>query len=156
MPATIRLATQADIPYLHHHWNESGWVISLSDAAKQLERTDFFQYMIELDSKVIGDIHYGNLENNGAEIGVYIRNTIERGKGYGTQAIMLMIDLLFAHCGYNEIVLNTSTDNYRMRYIAEEKLKLTPILHENILQEQGGTYEDYIEYRLKNPMGGNK
>ena len=68
MPTTIRPATQSDIPYLHHHWNESGWEISLEDAAKQLERTDFFQF----------------------------------------------------------------------------------------LQEQGGTYEDYIEYRLTNPMGGNK
>jgi len=145
---TIRSATPSDIPYLHHHWNASGWEISLPDAAKQLERDDLFEFIIEVNGQTIGNIHYGLLENNAAEIGIFIRNINEHGKGYGTQAINLMTNHLFNHCSYSEIVFNTATDNYSMRNIAEQKLKLTPILHENVLQEQDGSYADYIEYRM--------
>ena len=144
----IRLATKYDAEYLCKYWHESGWHIKLEDARERLDKGKE-QHMIEIEGRIIGDIHYGEIENNGAEIGIYIRDESQQGKGYGTLITSIYIDALINILGYDKIRIATSVDNKAMRHISENKFKLTPIVHEGAYQEQSGTYESYAEYILK-------
>ena len=156
---TVRESSVNDAVYLHKYWNESGWTISLDEVKASIIKESnsiVYQYMIDAGEKTVGDIHYGNVDNKGAEIGVYIRDDNEKSKGYGTTAMIMLIDVLLNRLGYDRIVFNTNVDNKCMRHIAENKFGLTPVIHENILQEQSGTYESYAEYELKKEMWQNK
>ena len=151
----IRLATRNDAEYLCKYWHESGWNISLEDARERLGKGKE-QHMIEIDGQIIGDIHYGEVENNGAEIGIYIRDENQRGKGYGTITMYIFTDALIHILGYEEILINTGVDNKSMRYISENKFGLIPIVHENVYQQLSGTYESYVAYILKKENWRNK
>lgn len=143
----IRLATVEDAPYLCKYWHESGWDISLEKACEMLA-TGTKQHIIEFDDRIIGDIHYGDLGEKTAEVGIFIRDENERGKGNGKRALAMYMYTLLHDLDYERIRLSTSVDNKGMRYIAENKFKLIGTVHENIYQEQTGTYESYIEYFL--------
>jgi len=143
----IRLATEHDAEYLCKYWHASGWDISLEEAREMLA-TGKEQHMIELDGRIIGDIHYGEIDEKTVEIGIFIRDENERGKGYGTTVFTIYADTLFS-MRYERIRLATSVDDKRMRSIAENKFNLVPIIHENAYQKQSGTYESYAEYFLK-------
>jgi len=147
----IRLATVNDAEYLHKYWSEDSWNTTTLEELQTMLSNGNTQYMIEVHGQLIGDIHYGEVEDNGAEIGIYIRNKEERGKGYGLLALRLFIDALF-NLGYSKIVLNTGGDNKSMRHIAEKKLGLKPIVHEDVYQEQTGTYETCVEYVLESKL----
>ena len=153
----IRLATENDAEYLIKYWHESGWNISLEEARERLAGDkNKEQHIIEADGRIIGDIHYGEVENNGAEIGIYIRDENQKGKGYGTLTASIYIDALINILGYDRILINTGVDNKSMRYIAENKFGLTPIVHDNVYQEQSSTYESYVEYVLTKENWRNK
>ena len=144
----IRLAVPNDAEYLLKYWNESGWDITLEETRERLGKNRE-QHMIEVDSRIIGDIHYGDIGNSTAEIGIYIRDDNEKGKGYGILAMSIYIDALINILGYKKIRIATSADNKAMRHISENKFRLTPIIHEDAYQEQSGTYESYAEYILQ-------
>lgn len=154
---TIReaTATKDDAEYIFKYRSQDEKNLTLSDVLESLEYskkhgTPEPQHMIEVDGKIIGDIHYGNLdENKTAEIGIFLRDEDAKGKGYGTISLTMMIDRLLNYYGYEKILLNTGVDNASMRYIAENKFGLTPIIHEDIYQESLGIYSDYVEYELK-------
>jgi len=144
---TIRPATKADAEYLCKYWNADGWDISLGKVQEMLDGSTA-QHMIELDGQVIGDIHYGDVEEKIAEIGVYIRNQAYRGKGYGFLSLQMYADALLYTMGYDKIILNTNAGNKNMRYICENKLNLQPTIHENI-EQPDGSLETVVEYVLK-------
>ena len=144
----IRLATLDDAECLLKYWNESGWDINLEEVRERL-RNNKEQHMIEIDGRVIGDIHYGDIGNNTAEVGIYIREEGERGKGYGIRAVSIYIDMLINSLGYDKIRFATEINNKSMRHIAEDKFGLTPVIHEDVLQLDSGTYESYAEYILE-------
>ena len=145
---TIRLAIRNDAEYLCKYWHESAWNISIEDARESLD-SGKEQHMIEVDGKIIGDIHYGEIDNKTAEIGIYIRDEAQKGKGYGIIASSIFIDALFNFLGYDKIRIATSVSNKAMRYISENKFGLTPFIHEDAYQELTGTSESYAEYILK-------
>jgi len=152
----IRLATKDDAEYLCKYWHESGWNISIEEAGEMLDKGRG-QHMIEIDGRIIGDIHYGgNIENGQAEIGIYIRDGNERCKGYATLAMSIYIDALINILGYNKIRIATGTENKAMRHISEDKFGLKPIMHENVYQIQSRTYESYVEYILLKENWRNK
>ena len=151
----IRLANRDDAEYLLKYWNESGWSIGLEEACERLEE-NHSQHMIEIDGLVIGDIHYGCVENNGAEIGIFIRDENEREKGYGILVTSIYIDALINVLGYDRIRIATSVDNKAMRHISENKFGLTPTIHKDVYQEQSGTSESYAEYILEKESWHNK
>jgi len=144
----IRLANINDADYLLKYWTESGWDITLKEAQERLTKNRE-QHMIEVDGRIIGDIHYGELENNTAEIGIYIRDEREKGKGYGLSTTCIYIDALIKFMGYDKIRIATSVDNDAMRHISETKLNLSPTIHTDAYQEQLGTHEPYVEYILE-------
>jgi len=152
----IRLAVPNDAEYLLKYWNESGWDITFEEACERLRKNQE-QHIIEIDGRIIGDIHYGDIiENEVAELGIYIREESERGKGYGEMAASIYIDALINIIGYNKIRISTSVDNKAMRHISENKFGLTPTIHEDVYQEQSGTNESYAEYYLKKENWQNK
>ncbi|MCL2772568.1 MAG: GNAT family N-acetyltransferase [Oscillospiraceae bacterium] len=144
---TVRQANENDAVYIHKYRSESGENISLDKVKSQLG-PNTSQYMIELDGQIIGDIHYGDVENKGAEIGVYIRDENEKDKGYGTLAITMFSDYLLNRLGYDKIVFNTAFNNGSMRHIAESKFSLKPNVYD-AYQEISGTDETCVEYELK-------
>jgi RimJ/RimL family protein N-acetyltransferase len=141
----IRLAARNDAEYLCGYWHESGWHISLEEARERLDNGEE-QHMIEADGKVIGDIHHGDIGDNTAEIGVFIRDENARGKGYGISVISIYIDALFNIMGYDKIRIATAVNNSAMRHISENKFGLAPIIHTDAYQELSGTVESYAEY----------
>jgi len=151
----IRLATKNDAEYLCKYWHESGWNISLEDARERLDNGKE-QHMIEADGRIIGDIHYGDIDNNTAEIGIFIRDENEKGKGYGILATTMYIDALINVLGYDKIRIATSVDNKAMRHISENKFGLTPVIHEDAHQLDSDTYESYAEYILEKENWQNK
>ena len=151
----IRLANRNDAEYLCKYWHESGWNISLEEAREQLDKGKG-QYIIEIDGRIIGDIHYGDIENKTAEIGIYIRDENEKGKGYGLLSMSIYIDALINILGYDKIRIATSIDNNAMRHISENKFGLTPIIHENAYQVQSDTNESYAEYILEKENWSNE
>jgi len=144
---TIRPATQDDAKYLCKHWNAGGWDIGIDDVEEMLDGSTA-QHIIEVDGQVLGDIHYGDVEEKVAEIGVYIRNETYRGKGYGLVSLRIYASALFNTLGYEKIILNTSASNKSVRYICENKFNLQPIIHENI-EQPDGSLETVVEYVLK-------
>jgi len=151
----IRLAVPSDAEYLVKYWNEGGWDITLEEVHKSLEKNRE-QHIIEVDERVIGDIHYGNIENKTAEIGIYIRNEEEKGKGYGILVMNIYIDALINVLGYDKIRIATHIDNKAMRHISENKFGLIPTIHEDAYQKQSGTNESYAEYILEKENWLNK
>ena len=149
----IRQANENDAAYIHKYRRESGENISLEKVKTELG-PGTMQYIIELDRQIIGDIHYGNVDGNGAEIGIYIRNKTERRKGYGTLVITIFADYLFNNCGYDKIIFNTSFNNKSMRHIAEKKFSLKPNIY-NARQEVSDTTETCVEYELKKENWNN-
>jgi RimJ/RimL family protein N-acetyltransferase len=149
----IRLAVTDDAGYFLKHWNESGWHITLDEVHERLEENRA-QHIIEINGRIIGDIHYGDLENTTAEIGIYIREENEKGKGYGLLALNMYIDALFTILGYNKIRIATGLDNKAMRHISENKYHLTPTIHEDAYQENSATNESYAEYILEKENWG--
>ncbi|MCL2557847.1 MAG: GNAT family N-acetyltransferase [Treponema sp.] len=147
---TLIRATSSDAPYFYRHWNESGWAIDMEKVREELDpkgEDAVFQYLIKIGEKVVGDVHHGRVDEGRAEIGVFIRDESQRRKGYGFLAIAIMIDHLFER-GYERIIFNTAVDNAPMRHIAEKKLGLKPVIHEDVLQELSGRRESYAEYEL--------
>jgi len=146
----IRLATPDDSEYLLKYWNLNGMNTTLEEVAETLEE-NFTQHMIEIDGRIIGDIHYGDcgdVENTIAEIGIFIRDENERGKGYGTTLASIYIDALFNLLGFQKIRIATGVDNKAMRHISESKFGLTPTIHNDVHQELSDTNESYAEYFL--------
>ena len=135
----IRLASTDNAEYLHKYRSESGETVTLDEVRESLNENKK-QHMIELGGKIIGDIHYGDLENNTAEIGIFIRDENERGKGYGFLITSIYIDTLINVLKYDKIRIATSVDNKAMRHISEAKFGLSPIIHED---------ESYAEYILE-------
>jgi RimJ/RimL family protein N-acetyltransferase len=144
----IRLATSSDADYLVKFWNQSGWDISL-DAAKEMLDKGKEQFMIELGGEVIGDVHFGEVDDESAELGIFIRTESAKGKGVGKAVSSRFVDFLFNDFSYQRILINTATDNLGMRKIAENTFRLEPLIHENVYQESTGTYEDSVEYVLE-------
>lgn len=136
----IVLAAPHNAEYLHRHRAASGENITFEEVYESLKENES-QHMIEIDGRIIGDIHYGDFgtENRIAEIGVYIRDENEKGKGYGILAMSIYIDALFNILNYEKIRIATSIDNKAMRHISENKFGLMPIIHKD---------ESYAEYFL--------
>ena len=151
----IRPATIKDAEYLYSYWSQDSWNTTTLEELRAMLAGGKTQYMVELNGQLIGDVHYGEVENNGAEVGLYIRDENQMGKGYGTLILYIFIDILFKNFGYDNVVFMTGENNKPMRYISESKFNLTPIIHKD-LEQPDGTLETCIEYVLNKQDWQNK
>lgn len=71
-------------------------------------------YMIEtLDGRVIGNCGYFGYSgrNRNCTVGIWIGEADARGKGYGTEAMQLLLSYLFRQMGLHRVALGVVADN---------------------------------------------
>lgn len=61
---------------------------------------DKLHYAIMLKESVIGDVYLKNIDNRNksCELGIHMINNHYKGKGYGTQALQQIKDIVFRYC----------------------------------------------------------
>jgi RimJ/RimL family protein N-acetyltransferase len=130
----IRPIDLSDADILCRWWNDGevmkdlgaleGINISKAQVIEQL-RTDpskgIFPHMIVVDNNPIGQMHYGKVNDNIAEIVIEIGVVSMQNKGYGTMALRYLIDEAF-HVGYQKIQLHVIPGNSRAIHVYERKL----------------------------------
>ncbi|WP_299550192.1 GNAT family protein [Seonamhaeicola sp.] len=57
------------------------------------------------------DIYDFDFKNSRAGIGILIKDSKTRGKGYGTEALKLLVSYCFAHLGLHQLYCNISEEN---------------------------------------------
>lgn len=60
-----------------------------------LSKEDAYYFYVLLEDKIIGMVSVNSLENNVADLGFWIADDFQR-KGYGTQAVNLLVDFCFS------------------------------------------------------------
>ena len=72
-------------------------------------------FAVLLEDLVIGDIYLKHIDqaNHCCELGIHMINDAYKGKGYGTQAIQLILVYAFTNLKMNMVYANTFIDNDR-------------------------------------------
>lgn len=112
----------------------AGWrdraPMSLVQVEQRIERItaeqgkELFTFVICLlaDERPIGEVMFGELDraNGSAELGIFIGETGEWGKGYGTDAVNALVDFGFGELRLERIWLEVWTENQRARRAYEK------------------------------------
>ena len=74
-------------------------------------------FAIILEDFVIGDIYLKHIDriSHSCELGIHTTNDVYKGKGYGTQAIQLILEYAFTKLKMNTVNANTFIDNNRSK-----------------------------------------
>jgi RimJ/RimL family protein N-acetyltransferase len=133
----------------------AGWSVpgplSLAQVEARIERmargedADFLTFLICLleDGRPIGEVSLQDMDrrNGSAELGIFIGEVGEWGKGYGTDAVNAIVDFGFGELRLERIWLNVWTENDRARRAYEK----AGFVHEGTLRHdhfEGGRYTD--------------
>ncbi len=127
----LRPVEPSDVP-LYHRWRTDAEVAALAglpapSSLAQMERRlaeaaenrgkDAYSFLICLleDERPIGDVSLFELDlhNGSAELGIFIGEKGEWGKGYGTDAVNAIVDFGFGSLRLERIWLNVWTENAR-------------------------------------------
>ncbi|MGF7057631.1 GNAT family N-acetyltransferase [Brassicibacter mesophilus] len=129
------------IPYPMTLESEMAWFET------QKERKDTYNFSIEaLDSGLyIGGCGINDLDwkNSVATVGIYIGHKDYRGKGYGTEAMKLLLKFIFSQINVNKVQLNVFGFNER----AIKSYKKNGFIEEGRLRQaifRNGKYHDEI------------
>ncbi|GHU81206.1 N-acetyltransferase [Clostridia bacterium] len=91
-------------------------LVSLADAKKKLaELMDYRFAMVLIESDaLIGHISLHNIDhlNRNAFIGIFIGDAENRGKGYGAEAVRLVLDYGFKALNLHSVMLSVHADNH--------------------------------------------
>lgn len=112
----------------------AGWPdpapLSLAQVEARIERLakeqgeEFMTFLICLleDERPIGEVLFGHIDrhNGGAELGIFIGEPEEWGKGYGTDAINALVAFGFGELRLERIWLEVWTENGRARRAYEK------------------------------------
>ena len=159
---TIRNAFLSDAEQLCVWWNDgkvmahAGFPNGLSENPDSIRKslaadTDetHRRHIIELDGKPIGEMNYRNKGNGVAEIGIKICDFSVQEQGLGTTLLVMFIDALFTHYGYEKIILDTNVKNERAQHVYENKLGFVKLrVNENSWCNQLGELQSSIDYEL--------
>lgn len=112
---------------------------------KHIEREDNHRFIIEADNKIIGDIglHHVDRANNCTSFGIGILDPDYLGKGYGRDAINVLLDYVFRIHSFRRIWLEVAATNPR----AIGAYTACGFIQEGLLREhnfQEGQYIDAI------------
>lgn len=110
-------------------WNDRA-PLSLAQSAARMDRLaidqgkDYFTFLICLlaDERPIGEALLADLDrrNGSAQLGIFIGEVDEWGKGYGTDAVNSIVDFGFRELRLERIWLNVWTENGRARRTYEK------------------------------------
>lgn len=135
------------IPYLYTFEDEQRWYESLS------ANKDIYSFAIETieDDKYIGGcgINKVDWKNSVAIVGIFIGDKNYWGKGYGTDAMKVLIKFIFEQMNINKIKLNVYDYNKRAIKSYEKcGFKTEGILREEIFRD-GKYHDEYVMGILK-------
>jgi ribosomal-protein-alanine N-acetyltransferase len=95
--------------------NKKSCEASLHDAIEQQKAEPriryFFAVVDSFSNEVIGDVGFTILENNVADCGWFIRRKFWR-RGYGSQAVLLMINFVFEKTEVQELIASCVSGNH--------------------------------------------
>ena len=113
------------------------------------EKTTFFTIYESESLRPIGGVNFHNInrEHRRAELGIMIGESDARGKGLGTEAVMLMCDYGFNAMGFHSIMLLTSGWNVAGQR-AYEKAGFKEIGRRREARWFAGRYWDDIYYDI--------
>lgn len=97
-------------------WNPVPLAALEKDFDQHVEDKDKADFVIEVDGKVIGKIYLHGWKNRRAgsvELGIGIYDPEYVGKGYGRDAINVLLDWCFRIQNYHRVLLHTSATNER-------------------------------------------
>jgi RimJ/RimL family protein N-acetyltransferase len=105
-------------------WQQSA-PLSLAQVEARIERltkeqgAEFFTFLVCIppDGRPIGEVMLADIDriNGSAELGIFIGEVDEWGKGYGTDAVKGIVDFALSELRLERVWLNVSTDNPRAR-----------------------------------------
>ncbi len=125
---TLRAVERADIQRLHElyqsvelgiladgHWQPVPLAAREKRLERGLDRDERTWFVIETDGRMIGDIELHSLDRRSrvAGLGVAIFDADYLGKGYGREAIGLLLDWAFHIQNYERVWLSTWSTNER-------------------------------------------
>ncbi|WP_315120606.1 GNAT family protein [uncultured Clostridium sp.] len=130
------------IPYPITLEDEEKWVESLSSTK------DEYSFAIETleDSKYIGGCGINSIDwkNSVAVIGIFIGDKDYWGKGYGTDAIRILVKFIFEQMNLNKIKLNVFSFNERaMKSYKKCGFKVEGVLRQELYRD-GKYYDDIL------------
>ncbi len=102
--------------------NQYNKIFTLEDEKEFVEKTKsndkIYLSIVKLDNdELIGNVSLVDIDHisKTATLGIMIGNTSEREKGYGTEAINLLLDYAFNHLNLNNIMLEVLDTNIRAK-----------------------------------------
>lgn len=119
------------------------WIENLSN------EKSVFRAIIDVDGKAIGTIILSDIDmrNGNAEVHIKLANAVERGKGYGTDAVSALVSYAFNQLRLHCIYCRVKEDN-----IASQKLfEKCGFIKEGCLRSRvfrNGRYCDFYEYSI--------
>ena len=156
----IRNAASADCRQLADWWNDgavmahAGFPKGLGTTPDEIARQiandcneKGRRLIIEFHERSIGEMSYGNIGNNTAEIGIKICEADCQGKGLGRIILSMFIKELFS-MGFTKIVLDTNLKNLRAQHIYEllgfQKIRV----NYDSWKDQLGEWQSSVDYEL--------
>lgn len=158
---TIRNATLDDAEQLATWWNDgtimahAGFPNGVGQTAEEIANklkndTDDTgrRLIIEVDQIPVGEMSYGNMGNDTAEIGIKICDFSLHDKGIGKKMLSMLISSLFHDMGYKKIILDTNVKNKRAQHVYEELGFRKLQVREDSWRDQLGELQASIDYEL--------
>lgn len=141
----VRQYIEGNVPFLYTLHNEQQWYESLSPQEKT------YTFAIEaLESKeYIGGcgINEINYKNSIATVGIFIGNPEYLSKGYGTDAMKVLVKFIFEQMNINKIKLHVYDFNLR----AQKSYEKVGFKREAVLKDElfrNGRYHDIIQLSM--------
>lgn len=99
----------------YHAWRPSSLASKESDFDKRVEKRDDVQFVIEVESVVIGSCGLAYLEGDHRHcmLGISIGDKDHWGKGYGEDAVSVLLDYAFDHLNMHRVHLGVFATNAR-------------------------------------------
>jgi len=109
---------------------------------------DFVTFLICLDAddRPVGEVMLADIDrrNGSAELGIFIGESGEWGKGYGTDAVNAIVDFGFAELRLERIWLNVWTENARAKRAYEK----AGFVHEGTVRHDRFEHGEYTNGHL--------
>ena len=127
------------------NWEPESYAAFEKNFEKHLSDEEKTRFVIEVEGVVIGGIglHHSNRRESTSEFGIGIYDPAYVGKGYGVDAIRVLLRWAFRVQNYRRIWLTTAGDNPR----AIRAYEKCGFVHEGRLREHffsNGTYVDSV------------
>ncbi len=103
-------------PYVYDKDNaEKSYFARVSDPTR-------LYFSIMLDNNVIGNIYLKHIDESKmrADFGIALTNDSVKGKGYGTEAVKLLLNYAFRSLGLNSITADSVLRNARSQHMLEK------------------------------------